>query len=228
MDSIFQVLRDNLQILTFRRSSQRIVVNWQRYLAVGFFITWIVGMGRYWDNPKASLWQYAGLGSVLYVVCLAFLLWIILLPLGPKHWSYRNVLIFLTMTSLPALLYAIPVELFMSLSAAQTTNVLFLAVVATWRVALLGWFLRVIAGLSGPKILVGTLLPIAIIIVALSALNLEHVVFNIMAGLAPEERSANDAAYYVVIYLSFFSILALPILILLYGILIYRQRRADK
>ena len=59
-------------------------------------------------------------------------------------------LIFVTLTSLPALLYAIPVEKFMALEYAQTANVLFLAVVASWRVALLIVFLKRAAGLTRP------------------------------------------------------------------------------
>ena len=45
-------------------------------------------------------------------------------------------LAFVTLTAPPALLYAIPVERFMTPSAASVTNVWFLAVVAAWRVGL--------------------------------------------------------------------------------------------
>ena len=71
---------------------------------------------------------------------------LIVAPLRPRNWSFVGVLIFVTLTSLPALLYAIPVEKFMSLETAQTANVIFLAIVASWRVALLIVFLKRAAG----------------------------------------------------------------------------------
>ena len=58
---------------------------------------------------------------------LSAFLWLIVAPLRPRNWSFIGVLIFVTLTSLPALLYAIPVEKFMSLENAQTANVIFLA-----------------------------------------------------------------------------------------------------
>ena len=50
----------------------------------------------------------------------------------------------------------------------------FLGVVATWRVALLAWFLRSIALLPALSIVVATLLPLTLIVVTLTILNLEH------------------------------------------------------
>lgn len=116
-------------------------------------------------------------------------------------------------------------ERFLSFEAAQNANVWFLAVVATWRVALLVWYLRTVARLSGVTIFVATLLPLTLIVVTLAILNLEHVVFEIMAGIGPEDRSANDTAYLVVAILAYFSVLAAPFLLLAYGWLVYRARR---
>src|SRR3712207_7552248 len=45
-------------------------------LAFGLACTWLVGVGRYWDNPRASLLQHLGVGSVVYVFALALLLWL--------------------------------------------------------------------------------------------------------------------------------------------------------
>src|SRR5512134_2839207 len=140
--SIGTVIFDALRVLSFRRPSPAIGPHWKAYLAFGLLFTWLAGVGRYWDNPRALAWQQLGLGSLAYVFCLAFVLWVLLLPLRPKLWSYKNVLIFITLTAPPAVLYAIPVERFMSLAAAQAANAWFLGVVATWRVALLFWFLR--------------------------------------------------------------------------------------
>jgi hypothetical protein len=220
------IAADTVRVLTFRTPSPAIGQHWQHYLAFGLFFTWLAGIGRYWDNPRADIWQSLGLGSIAYVFFLALILWLVLLPLRPKFWSYRNVLIFITLTSPPALLYAIPVERFVSLWAAQSLNAGFLAIVATWRVALLVWFLRRLAGLSGDTVIVAALLPLALIVVALTALNLEHVVFEFMAGIAPEQRSANDLSYSVVTTLAFLSITAAPVLLASYAWLVYRAQKA--
>ncbi len=221
------VLSDVCCLLTFRRPSEAIVVHWKAYLAFGLFFTWLAGVGRYWDNPRAQSWQYLGLGSVAYVFSLALVVWLIVAPLKPEHWSYRNVLTFITLTSPPALLYAIPVERFLSLNQAQSLNAWFLAVVAAWRVAMLTVYLRRVARLSGASILVASLLPLVLIVVSLTALNLEHVVFEIMAGVRPEDRSGNDAAYGIVTLLSLFAVVSSPLLVAAYLWLIYRLRRAD-
>lgn len=191
----------------------------------GLSITWLCGVGRYWDHPKAELWQFLGLGSVTYVFIMALILWLIILPLQPRNWSYKNVLLFVSLTAPPAILYAIPVERFMSLEAAQRANVWFLASVATWRVALLLKYLISVAGLSGLRVLVATLLPLTLIVTALTLLNLEHVVFKLMAGLEPHERSANDSAYAVLFVITTFSVMASPILLAMYAWFVYDGRR---
>lgn len=212
MPPISTLLADTFGVLLFRRPSPWMAKSWPWYLAFGLLMTWLAGIGRYWDNPRAETWQYWGLGSVAYVFCLALILWALLAPLRPRRWSYRNVLIFLTLTAPPALLYAIPVEQFMSLHAAQATNAWFLAIVATWRVALLAWYLHSVAGMPMGRIVIATLLPLALIVVVLAMLNLEHVVFNIMAGMRPEDRSPNDTAYGVVAMLAIGSFVMAPFL----------------
>ncbi len=222
------LLADELRFLTFRRPSPAIHTQWKAFLALGLFFTWLAGMGRYWDNPRAYLWQHLGLGSVVYVFVLALLLWALLAPLRPKNWSYKNVLIFVTLTAPPALLYAIPVERLMSVGSAQVVNAWFLGVVSIWRVALLAIFLRRVAGLSLWMVAVATLLPLAIIVVPLAALNLEHVVFDIMGGIRDENKSPNDMAYGIVVFLSVISFLAAPVLLLVYGIAVFLVWRGAK
>ncbi|MCG8673356.1 MAG: hypothetical protein MI867_28460 [Pseudomonadales bacterium] len=195
------------------------------YLAFGIGFSWLCGIGRYWDNPRADLWQYLGLGSVAYIFILALILWLLIWPLKPNHWKYKNVLLFVSMTSPPAILYAIPVERFMTLEAAQTTNVWFLAVVALWRVALLVRYLNSVAGLSGGAIVVATLMPLTLIVSSLTALNLEHVVFRIMAGLEDHEKSANDMAYGILFLITFFSLYTFPFLLVAYLFLVFKIRR---
>lgn len=206
------LLLDEMRLLTFRPVSAALHTHWRASLAFGLLFTWLAGMGRYWDNPKAHSWQSLGLGSVAYVFVLALIVWGLLAPLRPKNGSFRNVLLFITLTSPPALLYAIPVERFMAADAARTANAWFLIAVATWRVALFSVFLRRAAGLSAGTVVVATLLPLVIIILALFALNLEHVVFALMSGVREEDRSPNDAAYGVVFLLSMLSFAAAPFL----------------
>lgn len=228
MNLLLQIIADQFRFLFFRQPGKQIATHWQAYLVFGLLCTWLAGIGRYWDNPRASLFQHLGLGSVVYVMFLSALLWLMFYPLKPKHWLFRNVLVFVSLCSLPALLYAIPVERFMNLDTAQTVNAWFLAIVASWRVALLVVFLKRVAELHGTTVLVATLLPIALIIVTLSALNLEHVVFNIMAGNDADTSSANDLSYGIVFLLSIFSTLALPVLAIAYAVLVYKARRAKK
>jgi hypothetical protein len=224
--SLSSIVVDSIRVLTFRRPSKAIGAQWPAYLTFGLLFTWLAGVGRYWDNPRAEIWQHFGLGSLAYVFCLALILWLLLLPLKPRLWSYHNVLVFVTLTSPPAVLYAIPVERFMSLPAAQSANAWFLAVVAIWRVALLVWFLHQLAGLKGFTIVVATLLPLSLIVMALAALNLEHVVFSLMSGIRPEQRSPNDLSYGIVTALAFFSFLASPFLLVAYIWLANRARAA--
>ena len=217
-----QIVADELRLLTFRAPSHAVATDWKAYLAFGLFFTWLAGVGRYWDNPKAELWQLAGLGSIAYVFVLAAILWLLLAPLRPKNWSYRNVLTFVTLTAPPAVLYAIPVERFMSSAHAAQANAWFLAIVATWRVGLLGVFLRRVARLPWLQLIVATLLPLAIIVVSLAILNLEHVLFDLMAGIRDEDKTANDMAYRIVFGLAYLSFISAPILGIAYVVCVLR------
>ena len=210
------VFRQTFRFLTF----QSLEIEGKRdllHLAIaGIVFAWIAGLGRYWDHPSAHIWQYMGLGSVAYIFVLSALIWILALP---ERWSYLSVLIFVGLTSPLAWLYAIPVERLVSISFAISANVLFLALVAMWRVALYVYFLRIVAKLSDAKVFVLTLLPLTGIIFALVVLNLEHAVFEIMAGLETERTGSeviHDGVYQFVILLGMGSFFAAPILFLLY------------
>lgn len=176
----------------------------------------MAGLGRYWDHPDAYWWQYLGLGSLVYVVILASIIFVLLMPFRPNSWTYKNVLLFVTLTSPPAILYAIPVEKFLSMDTSASINIWFLAIVAIWRVALYVYFLRTLAKLNGIVILVASLLPITLIIVTLSLLNLEHATFQIMAGINASEQTSADGAYLTVVVLSLGSAILLPILVITY------------
>jgi hypothetical protein len=171
-------------------------------------------MGRYWDHPNAKLAQYLGIGSIVYIFVLSAFLWIFIKPLKPKDWSYFNLLTFISLVSPPALLYAIPGEKWFSFETATNLNIWFLAIVAGWRVALLIFYLNRYGELDFGAVFVGAFLPLIVIVVTLTVLNLEGVVFNLMAGINPRQRSANDAAFGVLVLLTLLSqLLVLPLLI---------------
>jgi hypothetical protein len=221
------ILRDQRDLLLFRPIRPDLGRFGREYFAWGLLVTWLAGVGRYWDHPNAAFWQYLGLGSVVYVFGMAALIWAFTAPLKPPGWSYLKVLVFVMMTSAPALLYAIPVERFMTLAAAQATNVWFLAIVATWRVGLLLQFLRGASRLTLLQAIVVALLPIALIVTALTALNLEHAVFEIMGGLRNPE-TPYDQSYGVLFLITMLSILASPVLLIAWIILVVRTRRQSQ
>jgi hypothetical protein len=197
-----------IRLLTFRSSAEELRALDYRHLAFGLVCTWLVGMGRWWEDPKANLPQHLGIGSVAYVFVLAVFLWLVLWPLAPPNWKFLNVLTFVSLTAPPAVLYAIPVRHGLSLQTAETVRLWLLAVVAGWRVALLVFYLRRGAGLTGFCWVVAALFPLVFIVFSLTALNLERVVFNFMGGVREADRSVNDAAYRVLILITMLSVYA--------------------
>jgi hypothetical protein len=188
--------------------------------------TWLAGIGRYWDSPRASTLQHLGLGSLAYVVVLSTFLWLLLMPLYPARWSFREILTFVCAVSPPALLYAIPVEKFMSLADARRANVWFLAVVAAWRVALYVIFLVRYAGFRYLRLIVAMLLPLAAIVFGLTLLNLERAVFDIMAGLDPAGGTSADAAYAVLFAITIMSYTLTPVMAGLYLVAVILAHRS--
>lgn len=196
-----------------------------RHFLAGLIGTWVAGMGRYWDDDNASLLQHLGLGSVIYIFVLSAFVWIIVLPLRVKNWRYFNVLTFISLTSFPAILYAIPVERFTSLAIANTTNLLFLAIIACWRVAMLLRLLRVFTGNNLVAWNV-TFLPICLIITTLTFLNLHKVVFEAMGGI--REPTSHDFSYFVLWILTGLSMIIVIPLLVIYITDIVRANRNKK
>jgi hypothetical protein len=215
---IREVLHTEVRLLTFQRITPDLTRHGSLYLAFGLGAGWLAGIGRYWDHPNAALWQYAGVGSVAYLFLMSLLLWLILIPLSPRNWTYRNVLTFVGMTAPPGLLYALPVERWVSLSTAQDINVWFLAVVALWRMTLLFLYLKRSAGLNTFQVIVAVLFPVDLIIVALTLLNLEKAVFEMMAGLRSAPPTPNDSAYAILVGLTAISTIGLPVLFVAYSV----------
>lgn len=195
-----------LRILCFRAEVEEYAALDAKDLSLGLFATWLVGIGRYWDDPKAQLGQHLGLGSVAYVFVLGTLLWLIAKPAMPNRISWFGILVFVTMTSPPAAFYAIPVERWMPLESANQINLIFLCIVALWRVLLYLHFLRRGGGMNWLQTFVCGIMPLAIIVSALVALNLHHVVFDIMGGIREADKTSQDAAYGMLWFLSMVSI----------------------
>ena len=220
------VAADAVRLLTFRSTREELARFGRLHLAFGIFCTWVVGMGRYWDDPRANLAQHLGVGSVVYVFALSLVVWVIVLPLRPARWSYLNVCAFVALVSPPAILYAIPVERLFTLETAARLNVWFLATVAAWRVALLVFYLRRQAALDWVEVTVAGLLPLAAIIVTLTFLNLERVAFDIMAGI--RGTTANDRAYAILVSLTILSFLLIVPLMVVYAVLVAAAQRRGR
>jgi hypothetical protein len=217
-----QISRDIINLLKFKYSRENMLAFTNKHLITGLIGTWIVGMGRYWDDPKASILQHLGLGSVIYIFALALFIWLIILPFRIKSWSYKIVLTFISLTSFPAIFYAIPVELFFSISTANTMNVIFLAVVALWRLCLLYHFLKQFTQLPTSNIITITFMHICLIISVLTILNLHNVVFEVMGGI--RNPSPHDSSYFVLMILTGLSmILAIPLLLAYILNIIFRK-----
>ena len=220
------VTKSIIHLLSFKLTRNEMLQFNRKHFIAGLIGTWIVGMGRYWDDEGASLLQHLGLGSVIYIFCLAAFIWIIIKPFFVEHWTYFTVVTFIGLTSFPAILYAIPVEKFVSNQTANNINVWFLAIVAIWRLALLNYFLKKFTNLSYGNIITVTLMPICLIISVLTALNLHRVVFNIMGGV--RNPSPHEGAYFVLMLLTGISaILTIPLL-LAYSLAIFHCYKKRK
>ncbi len=217
------ILRTIFRLLFFRITREEILSFQWKHFVGGLLGTWIVGMGRYWDDPGALILQKFGLGSVMYIFVLSFLIWLIIKPFNIQKWNYFLVLTFVSLTSFPAIFYAIPVEKFISIQSANVINVGFLAVVAAWRLGLLFFFIKKATTLSDGIIMTVTLLPICLIITALTVLNLHRVVFDLMAGR--RNPTPHDDTYVVLIFLTVASAILVGPLLISYFIGIYKARK---
>jgi hypothetical protein len=78
---------------------------------------------------------------------------------------------------------------------------------------MLVFYLRRGAGLAGARLFLAATFPLLLIVFALTALNLERVVFDFMGGIRATDRTVNDAAYGVLFLITMISMLLfLPLL----------------
>jgi hypothetical protein len=220
------ILLDTLRFLSFRRPSAALYEHSRAFVVFGLVCAWLAGIGRYWDHPNAYFWQYLGLGSVIYVLLLASLLWLLLWPVCIRRVRWRSVLIFVALTSPLAWLYALPVERWMSTEDAAGANSTFLLIVALWRVILLVLFLRRVARLTHLESSILCGLPLTLIVAALALLNLEHATFELMAGLG--ELDPRGPSYFLVQLLAAGSLLISPVLLAGYGLICYYTAKERK
>ncbi len=221
------ILTDFLRFIFFQPLKGNLGTDWRAYLFTGFVITWLVGFGRTWDFNAAPLWLRTGFPSVLYTLLLAAIIWVVVLALKPARWSYRNVLLMVTMTAAPGLVYAIPVERLMQPDAARGANMLLLLVVATWRMALYFRFLRDIALLPRVATIVAWLLPPTLIVAPLSLFGVLTAIARGMGGVR-EQVEPGEISGGAIFFIAAASWIALPILLIAFMILaIHRHRRTS-
>jgi hypothetical protein len=221
-----EVIGTAVRILTFTATREDLLQLGLRHLTFGLICSLIVGIGRYYDNDRVGLLQHLGIGSVVYVLLLSLFLWLLIWPLGPKDWSYIRVAAFVSLVSPPSILYAIPIEYFSSVEVANTWSAVFLGIIATWRLALLIFFLRRLARLQWSKAVVATLLPLCIIVVTIAWLNPERVVFNLMGDVT--QQSANDTAYFFLVGLSYLAMIMFLPLFIAYVVMVVQSVSARR
>lgn len=216
-----------LRLLTFRASPKELMEVDYRHFWFGLLCTWVVGMGRSWDDPEANIAQSWGVGSLAYVFALSLLLWATVKPLSPSRITYFQVLTFVCLVSPPALLYAIPVERFTTIEVARTLNVLLLCIVATWRVALLEFYLRKGVGLRPDERWVSIWLALAIILTPITLYNVQNSMMSAMGGLR-EGQTLTEPTTAVLNWIGSLAMLAGVPLLIHHRILAIRRKAESK
>ncbi len=224
MDAIAAFAKDQLRLLTFRRLSDGARRHFQVYLTLSLAITVLAGVGRYWDKPDAQWWQYLGLGSFAYVFALAAIVWTVVKPLRPERWTYAAVLLFITMTSAPGFIYAIPVERCMSVQNARSVNYAFLAFVAAWRVALFAVFLLRFAKLPPFVAATALLASLCSVAVPIAYFGFAYLVTQGMAGAVGEDVRLAE----IIVTASLVLLALAPFVAAAYVVMIIRRRRSAR
>jgi len=182
------------RLLTFRITAEELDRLGPRHLALGLAFTWIVGIGRSWDDPTAATIQRLGLPSLGYIVGLTLVLAITLAPLQPKKGSLDRLIVFVALTAPPGILYAIPVEIWVGAETAASLNIAALAVVAAWRLALALVLLPRLTGVGWFPVMTAVMVPICAAVLTLSITKQLDNAMEFMGGiraLSPEEIAAD-------------------------------------
>ena len=192
-------LRDswNLQwkILTLKATREELLNLKSELLLWGLPVTLMAGIGRAWDNPAEELLIRSGLPSVAYIFVLSAFLYIFIALLRPKNWSYRRLLILVSMTALPGLLYAIPLEMILKPGDAAAGNTILLFIVAVWRVVILGSFLAKTTDMRFAHLVVALFLPLFLIINLLITQEKFEKTFSAMGGIRKYLVISDESAF---------------------------------
>ena len=204
------LLRDTWNVLAFRLTPRGYEELRGAHLALGVLLAWAAGYGRWWDHHgEVDPLLSSGAVSVLIVFALGTVLHGVLAPLRPERGGWLQTTAYVGLTSPLAALYALPLEAWMDVEAARVLNLVFLAIVSLWRVALLVRLARGLAGLGVWCTTVACLTPLALTVFALTLGGLLMDVFKLMAGADHVPRPA-ETRYEVIASLGMASIAVGP------------------
>lgn len=156
---------------------------------LGVLATWIVGVGRWWDNVDADPLKKTGIGSVAYIFVLSQAIWWVNVWFTENK-NYFKVLTFVSLTSVPAILYAFPIEI-VAPEYARTFNVTSLLVVSIYRVSLMASFLRQYYKMKWSEVITSTLFMLSGIVTIVFISGLGALVLDAMGGF--REKETKDA-----------------------------------
>jgi hypothetical protein len=171
MNPVLRCLCLQIRILTLTANRNELLSIDSNVLVWGLVMVWLAGIGRYWDAPLEPFFMRSGLPSLIYIFVLGAFLWMFIFLLRPANWSYMRLVTYISMTAVPAFLYAIPFERMYGVDKGAEYNAIALVVVATWRVLMLGNYLVRVSNLNVFCVLVAVLLPLMTIVSVLMGLH---------------------------------------------------------
>ena len=193
-------LIDMADVLLLRIKTDRIrEFGWWHFF-FGIAVTWLVGVGRWWDDPGADPVRLTGIGSIVYVLFLSSFVYLVARPMAAADAPLKNawrVLIAVTLTAAPAALYAFPIEQFGSPDLHLNYNSAALFAVSTWRVMMFYHLLRAGGSMDKKQAWAVMLVVISVILGVLGFFGVLGAVANSMGGFrdAAEERGATLASF---------------------------------
>ena len=193
-------LIDMADVLLLRIKTDRIRGFGWWHLFFGLAVTWLVGVGRWWDDPAADPVRLTGVGSIVYVLFLSTFIYLVARPMVSADAPLKNywrVIIAVTLTAAPAALYAFPIEQFGSPNLHLNYNTAALLIVSTWRVMMFYRLLREGGCMEKEQTWAVMLVVISVILGVLGFFGVLGAVANSMGGFrdAAEERGAALAGY---------------------------------
>jgi len=208
------------RVLTFRLTPEEFDELGFRHFLLGTVTAWAVGFGRWWNRPEDAMpLLRSGIVSVIIVLALGLLLHVVTSVLKPQHRGLLKTTAYVSLTSLPAAVYALPLESWMELEQARSGNFAMLTVVAVWRVALYVCFLMRIARFKLYTTIVTTVFPLAVVVFLLAVNGLTFHVLQLNTGRADTPISTAESRYEVILYMGILSIYVAPVAFVLWLLL---------